>query len=78
LPGAAVVARVKKCRASRLAGAPRSWAPRSIAGRHAEVSTVGSAKTASSPSAGWIEMSRASVTPSRSSQPQVEKTDMYM
>jgi hypothetical protein len=42
------------------------------------VSTVGSAKTASSTSAGWIEASSATVTASRRIQPHVEKTDMYM
>ena len=73
-----MVARVKRWRASRLAGAPRSWALRSTAGRHVEVSTVGSANTASSTSAGWIETSRATVTPSRRIHPQVENTDMYM
>ena len=46
LPGGAVVAVVKRCRASRLAGAPRSSAARSTPGRQAEVSTVGSANTA--------------------------------
>ncbi len=46
LPGGAVVAIVKRCRAKphRL-DAPRSWAARSTAGRHVDVSTVGSANT---------------------------------
>ena len=42
------------------------------------VSTVGSANTASSASAGWIDISSATVTPRRRIQPQVENTDMYM
>ena len=52
LPGGAVVARSNRCRARRLADAPRSSAARSTPGRHVEVSTVGSANTASSASAG--------------------------
>ena len=78
LPGGAVVAVVKRWRASRADCAPRSCATRSTPGRHVEVSTVGSAKTASSTSAGWIDTSSAIVTPSRRIQPQVENTDMYM
>ncbi len=62
LPGAAVVPIVNRCRASRLAWAPRSWAARSTAGRHVEASTVGSANAASSTSAGWIEASSTTVT----------------
>ena len=53
-------------------------AARSTAGRHVDVSTVGSAKTASSTSAGWIDASSATVTPRRRIHPQVEKSDMYM
>ena len=52
LPGGAVVAVVKRCRASRVDCAPRSCAVRSTPGRHVDVNTVGSAKTASSTSAG--------------------------
>ncbi len=78
LPGGAVVATSKRCRASRAACAPLSWARRSTAGRQLEVSTVGSANAASSASAGWIDMSSAMVTTSRTIQPAVEKTDRYM
>src|SRR5690242_11193662 len=48
LPGLAVVAVVKRWRASRLNEATRSWAVRSTAGRQMEVNTVGRAKTARS------------------------------
>ena len=41
LPGGAVVATSKRCRARRLAEAPRSSAARSTPGRQVEVSTVG-------------------------------------
>ncbi len=58
--------------------ARRSSAARSIAGRQVEVKTVGSANTASSTSAGWIDISSPIATPRRRIQPQVEKTDMYM
>ena len=78
LPGGAVVAVTNRCRANRLAGAPFSWASRSTAGRQDEVSTVGSANRASRASAGLIDISRATVTPSRRIQPTVENTDMYM
>ena len=78
LPGGAVVARSNRCRASRLAGAPRSSAARSTPGRHVEAKTVGSANTTSSASAGWIDTSSATVTPSRKIQPHVENSDMYM
>ena len=56
LPGGAVVAVANRCRASRFAGAAPSWAARSTPGRHEAVSAVGRAKTASSASAGWIEI----------------------
>ena len=62
LPGAAVVAVTNRWRASRFAGAPRSSAARSTPGRHAEASTVGRAKTATSASSGWTDMSNATVT----------------
>ena len=78
LPGGAVVAMVKRWRARRLDCAARSCAARSTAGRHVDVSTVGSANTASSTSAGWIDASSATVTPRRRIQPQVENSDMYM
>jgi hypothetical protein len=78
LPGAAVVAVVNRCIASRSDDARRSSAARSTAGRQAEVNTVGSANTASSTSAGWIDISSAMATPSRSRKPQVENSDMYM
>ena len=78
LPAGAVVATVNRCLASRVAGAPRSSAARSTRGRHDEVSTVGRANAASSASSGWIDMSSATVTPNRRSQPQVENSDMYM
>jgi hypothetical protein len=78
LPGGAVVAVTNKCRASRLADALRSSTARSIPGRQADVNTVGRANTASSARPGWMDMSSATVTPSRSIQPAVENTDMNM
>jgi len=51
---------------------------RSTAGRQVEVITVGIAKAASSASAGWIDISRATVTARRRIHPHVENTDMYM
>ena len=77
-PGGAVVATVNRCRASRFACAALSWAARSIAGRHVDVSTVGSANTASRTRAGWIDASSATVTASRRIHPHVENSDMYM
>ena len=78
LPGAAVVARSNRCRASRLDDAPRSSAARSTPGRQVDVNTVGSANTASSPNTGLIDMSSTTVTASRSAQPHVVNNDMYM
>jgi hypothetical protein len=52
LPAAAVVAVVKWCWARRTAWARRSSAARSTPGRQAEVSTVGTANTASRARAG--------------------------
>ena len=78
LPGGAVVAVVNRWGASRREAAPCSSAARSTAGRQADVTTVGRANRASSSSAGWIDVSRATVTPRRRIQPAVEKTDMYM
>lgn len=78
LPGGAVVAVTNRCRARRADCAPRSWAARSTAGRQVAVSTVGSANSPNSASAGWMLISRATVTPRRRSQPQVENSDMYM
>ncbi len=78
LPGGAVVAVVKRCKASREAEARRSSAARSIPGRQVEVKTVGSAKSASSTSAGWTDTSSTTATPTRRIQPQVENSDMYM
>jgi hypothetical protein len=69
---------VKRWRASRFAGAARSWAARSTTGRHVEVSTVGTAKTARSISAGWIDARSPTVTARRRIHPHVEKSDMYM
>src|SRR5687767_12157838 len=77
LPGDAVVARVNRCRASRLCGAPRSYARRSTPGRHDEVSTVGNANNASAIKAGWIDAKSTIVTPKRRIHPQVENSDMY-
>ena len=77
-PGGAVVAVTNRCRASRFAGAARSCAIRSTPGRHDAVSTVGSANAASRTSAGWMETSSATVTPSRRNHPTVEKIDMKM
>ena len=76
LPGGAVVAVTNRCRASRYDGAARSWAARSTPGRHVAVSTVGTANTASRPSAGWIDINSPTVTPSRRIHPHVENTDM--
>src|SRR5213592_272715 len=78
LPGGAVVATSNRCRARRLADAPRSSATRSTPGRQVDVSTVGRANAASSASAGWIDTSSATVTPSRRIQPPVVNSDMYM
>ena len=78
LPGAPVVARSNRCRARRLAAAPRSSTTRSTPGRHADVSTVGRANAASNASAGWIDRSSAIVTPRRRIQPHVVNSDMYM
>jgi hypothetical protein len=69
---------MKTGRASRLSGAPRSSAARSTPGRHVEVSTVGSANSASSASSGWMDISSATATPSLRIQPHVENSDMYM
>src|SRR5262249_50719293 len=52
LPGAAVVAVVNRCRASRFDEARLSHAMRSTAGLQVDVNTAGSAKTASRISAG--------------------------
>ena len=46
--------------------------------RHDEVATVGTANNASRISQGLIVDNRTIVTPSRSTQPAVENTDMYM
>ena len=78
LPGGAVVPRRTGaapggCAARRV---PRASARRP--GATSTSSTVGSANSASSTSAGWIDASRTSVTTSRSTQPQVENSDMYM
>ena len=78
LPGGAVVAVRKRCLASRLCDAPSSSAARSTPGRHVDVRTVGTANKPSSTSAGWIDISKAMVTPSRRIQPAVENSDMYM
>ena len=43
-----------------------------------DVSTVGSANTASRKSPAWIDIRSAIVTPSRNNHPHVENTDMYM
>ena len=79
LPGGAVVAVTNRCRASRCAGAPRSCAVRSTAGRQDEVSTVGSGEQGRAGRApDWIDISSAMVSPSRRIQPSVRNTDMYM
>jgi hypothetical protein len=69
---------MNRCRASRAAWATRSCTARSTAGRQVEVITVGTAKIASSASAGWIDSSSAMVTASRRIHPSVENSDMYM
>jgi hypothetical protein len=73
-----VVIVTNRWRASRAAGAARSSADRSTAGRQPDDTTVGSANRTSNASAGFTDMSSATVTTSRRIQPQVEKTDMYM
>ena len=79
LPGGAVVAVVNRWRGQAAGRARRAPRPRARPpGRQVEVSTVGSANTASSASAGWIDTSSATVTPRRRIQPQVENSDMYM
>ncbi len=78
LAGAAVVAVVKRCSASRRDGAPASSVSRSTAGRQDEVATVGTANSTRRTSTGLIEASSTTVTPRRRIQPAVEKTDMYM
>ena len=78
LPGAAVVAVANMCAASRWCAAEPSSVARSTPGRQVEVSTVGAANTTSSSSSGETDLRSATVTASRSSQPAVEKTDMYM
>ena len=79
LPGGAVVAIVNRCRASRLAGAPRSCAARSTAGRHVDVNTVGSANTREQQRApdGSTPAARSSRRAAGSSR-SVENSDMYM
>src|SRR5438552_8413544 len=77
-PAGAVVAVRNRWRASRSWRAPRSWTARSTAGRHDEVITVGAAKTARSPSKGWIEASSPTVRTRRSTHPAVVNSDMYM
>ncbi len=78
LPAAAVVAVANRCVERRRCWAVASSTRRSTAGRHEALSTVGSAKTTSSASRGSTDTSSATVTTSRSTQPHVEKTDMYM
>ena len=51
-------------------------APGVAAGR--DVATVGNANAAKSASAGWIQTSSPTVTPSRRIQPHVVKSDKYM
>ena len=48
------------------------------AGRQAELSTVGTANTTSSISSGWMLASSAMVTTTRTIQPIVSSSDMYM
>ena len=79
LPGGAVVAVANRCRASRFAGAPRSCGGALHARPPRRRSAPSAAaNTASSASAGWIEISSATVTPSRRIHPHVENSDMYM
>ena len=78
LAGAAVVATVNRCLARRLLCAVRSCTTRSTRGRQVAVNAVGMANTASRMSAGWIDISNATVTTSRRIHPHVENTDMYM
>ena len=67
-----------RCAASRVDCAPRSWAVRSTAGRQEVAATVGIANSTSVTRTGLTAPSSATVMPSRTSQPAVENTDMYM
>ena len=78
LPGEAVVDSAYRCVASRVDCAPRSWATRSTAGRQEVAATVGMANKTSAISTGFTVASNATVMASRTSQPTVAKTDMYM
>ncbi len=78
LPGGAVVASVYRWVASRNVCADFSCTFRSTPGRHDDVPTVGSANSVSSTSAGSMDISSTIVTPRRTIQPSVAKTDMYM
>ena len=78
LPAAGLVARVNRCSASRLCRAYRSSTARSTAGRHAELSTGGTANNTSRISSGEMPASSTTVTPTRTIQPMVPSSDMYM
>ena len=69
---------MNRWRARRRCAAPASSAARSGPGRQADVTTVGSANSASRLKTGSIEISKAKVMPSRKSQPQVANSDAYM
>ena len=83
-PRPAPLSRAKHCRlanmcaASRLCWANRSSTCRSTPGRHAELSTVGSAKTASSISRGSMLVSSTIVITTRTIQRIVSSSDRYM
>jgi hypothetical protein len=78
LPAAAVVAVVNRCSASRACEAACSSTRRSTAGRIEELNTGGRPNTTSSSNSGCTEASSARVTASRTNQPRVPSTDMYM
>ena len=78
LAAAALVAVANRCSASRLCCANRSSTCRSTPGRHAELTTVGTAKTTSSTSSGSMLVSSPIVITTRTVQPIVFSTDTYM
>jgi hypothetical protein len=75
---AALVAVAKRCSASLLCWANRSSTCRSTPGRQAALSTVGRAKTANSTSSGSMLVSSTIVMMTRTIQPIVSSSDMYM
>ena len=78
LPGGALVPSANRCSASRLCRAYRSSTARSTAGRQVELRTGGTANTTSRISSGEMLASSTTVTPTRTIQPIVLSSDMYM